>query len=332
VRHRNEALVIGGLVLALAVGAVLLAPPSSDLGPDFQVSGRGPYGLSGLAAGLRAAGMHVSDRDRPTLAAGLTVIVNPQGVTADDAASFMRSLRDGATLVYASYRPDPFTRALGVRYIGGGAAVPGAGAVAFPSARTPPGSPVAVVLPPGGASLYATAGGASEAGLIAVGRGSVWLFADPLWLTNVAAADTGLPVLLPLAASAGSQVSFDRYHQSAGGQLDVLPYLPWWTPLLLLEAAAAGLLLLVAVARRAGPVQAPDVLDPAYLGELAPSLAELYAQGRHLDAVTGPLALAVQRQRGARAQRVAEPLARLRAATNVRDAVQAWHDATTERG
>ena len=331
-RHRSNALVLGGLVLALAVGAVLLAPPSSDLGPDFQVSGRGPYGLSGLAAGLRAAGMRVSDRDRPTLAAGLTVIVNPQGVTDDDAASYMRSLRAGATLVYASYQADPFTRALGVRYVGGGAAVPKAGTVAFPSARTPSGSPVALTLPAGGVSLYATDSGASEAGLIAVGRGSVWLFADPLWLTNLAAVDTGLPVLLPLAASAGSQVSFDRYHQTAGGQLNVLPYLPWWTPLVLLEVVAAGLLLLVAVARRPGPVQELEALDPAYLGELAPSLAELYAQGRHLDAVTGPLAIAIQRQQGARAQRVAEPLARLRAATNVRDAVQAWHDATTERG
>jgi hypothetical protein len=330
-RNRNNAVVIAGLLLALTAGAILLAPPTGDLGPDFQISGRGPLGESGLAAGLQAAGIRVSDRDRPTLAAGLTVIVSPQGVTPDDAASWMRSLQAGATLVYASARPDAFTERLGVRYSSGGATTLAAGAATFPAARIPPAAPRSLLLPPGARSLFGVHGAGSAAAVIAVGRGSVWLFADPLWMTNLAAAAIGLPVLLPVAASSGGSASFDRYHQSLSGQLDVLPYLPSWVPLILLEAAAAGLLLLAAAARRAGPLQPAVEPDPGYLGDLAPSLAELYARGHHLGAVTAPLAQAIQRERGARAAQVAEPLARLRAAANVRDAVQAWHDATAER-
>ncbi len=80
-----------------------------------------PPGFRGWAPGLREAGIAVHESDQPTLAShGLTVVVEPYGVSHDEADSWMRSLRNGATLVYASDTPDPFTRALGIRYEPGG--------------------------------------------------------------------------------------------------------------------------------------------------------------------------------------------------------------------
>ena len=327
---RSSGAVLGVLLLVLVAGAVLLAPPSADPGPSFRIEGRGPFGLSGVAEGLRAVGMDVQPRDRPTLAGGLSVIVDPHGVTSDEAASWMRSLRAGATLVYAPESPDPFTRALGVSFTRGGEATAAAGAAAFPDMSVRLASRSGMRLPPGATNVYATPAGDSVAAAMAVGRGSVWLFADPVWFTNVAAVQVGLPILLPLAQSAGGRVNVDRYHQSASGRLDVLPYLPPWVPLLLLDALAAAALLLLALARRPGPVRPVREEEPGYLGDLAPSLAGLYARSGELRAVTVPLANAIRRERGSRAQRVAEPLARLRAASDVRTAVQAWHDATED--
>jgi hypothetical protein len=282
--------------------------------------------LAGVGAGLRAAGISVRERDRPTLDSGLTLIIDPHGVTHDEAGSWMRALRSGATLVYASSQSDAFTEALGVQYARGGAVHATAGVVAFPAAAVPPYSGSSLRLPAGASSLYEINGGDAAAAVIPVGRGSVWLFADPTWLTNRYVENVGLAMLLPIAASAGGSASFDRYHQVGAGQLNVLRYFPGWVSLLVAELVLGGLLLLLALARRAGPISRQATPDPAYLGELAPSLAELYARGRHLDAVTGALADAVRRERGSRAARVAEPLARLRTATDVRAAVQAWHD------
>jgi hypothetical protein len=332
--NRSSGLVLGGLLVVLVAGAVLLAPPSNDAGPSFRIAGRGAYGLSGIAAGLRAAGMHVQERDKPTLGRGLSVIVDPHGVTSDEASSWMRSVRNGATLVYAPEAPDPFTRKLGLSFTAGGDASPAAGAAAFPDANVQftdlnlqLSSRAAMRLPQGATNVYATDAGDSVAAVIAVGRGSVWVFADPVWFTNVAAVQVGLPVLLPLAQSAGGTVSVDSYHQSPAGRLDVLPYMPRWAPLVVVEGLLAGALLLVALARRNGPVRRTAVAEPNYLGDLAPSLASLYERAGELGAVTGPLANAINRERGAR---VAEPLARLRGASDVRTAVQAWHDATEE--
>jgi len=232
---RSSGLVLGGLLVLLVAGAVLLAPPSNDAGPSFRIAGRGPYGLSGVAAGLRAAGMHVEERDKPTLGQGLAVIIDPHGVTSDEASSWMRSLRNGATLLYAPEAPDPFTRQLGLSFTAGGDASPAAGAAAFPDANVQftdlnlqLSSRAAMRLPQGATNVYATDAGNSVAAVIAVGRGSVWVFADPVWFTNLAAVQVGLPVLLPLAQSAGGTVSVDTYHQSTGGRLDVLPYMPSW--------------------------------------------------------------------------------------------------------
>jgi hypothetical protein len=335
--NRSSGLVLGGLLVALVAGAVLLAPPSNDAGPNFRIAGRGPYGLSGIAAGLRAAGMHVQERDKPTLGRGLSVIVDPHGVTSDEASSWMRSVRNGATLLYAPGAPDPFTRELGLSFTAGGDASPAAGAAAFPDVNVQftdlnlqLSSRAAMRLPQGATNVYATDAGNSVAAVIAVGRGSVWVFADPVWFTNLAAVQVGLPVLLPLAQSAGGTVSVDGYHQSPAGRLDVLPYMPSWAPLVVLEGLLAGALLLASLARRNGPVRPTGVAEPNYLGDLAPSLAGLYERAGELGAVTGPLANAIGRERGARRARVAEPLARLRGASDVRTAVQAWHDANEE--
>jgi hypothetical protein len=326
-RSPSSGAVVAGLVALLVLGALFLAPSQRELGPSYQLSGHGRYGLAGTAAGLRAAGIAVRERDRPTLdGGGLTLVIAPQGVTHDEAESWIRSLRAGATLVYASLEPDPFTDAIGVEYATGGEVRETAGSEAFPDAAWPAYSYSSVRLPAGASSLYEVSGGDAAAAVVPVGRGSVWLFADPTWLTNEWAVDAALPMLIPIAASAGGNASFDRYHQTGAGHLNVLQYLPGWVSLLVAEAVLAGLAVVLAMARRAGPISPAAEPDPAYLGELAPSLAELYARGRHLDLVTGVLANAVQRERGSRAVRVAGPLARLRGAADVRTAVQAWHD------
>ena len=329
--RRTDTALLSGLACVLVVGAVLLAPSDSGEGPNFQVSGRGQYGLSGLAAGLQSAGVAVRQRDLPTLANGLTVVVEPEFVSHADAASWMRSLRGGATMVYATAQPDVFTRSLGVSWQVGGPSSPAPrGQAAFPQALTPGSAFAAFRPPPQARSLYNVPGGSAGA-VIPVGRGTVWLFSDPGWLTNDRVVSTGLPIVLPIAKATGGAVSFDVYHQSAAGHLNVLDYMPQWASLLALEAALAGLLWAIAMARRAGPVRVPPAVEPAYLGELAPSLAELYAKSGDVRAVTEPLANSVAREPGAGRARVAEALARLRAAADVRTAVQAWGDVLAAR-
>lgn len=329
--RRNETVLLVVLACVLVVGAVLLAPAGGGAGPNFQVSGRGQYGLSGLAAGLESAGVPVRQRDLPTLANGLTVIVEPQYVSHADAASWIRSLRGGATVIYATAEPDVFTRSLGVSWMPGAPLSGSAGGEAvFPHA-VPPFSAFAAFRPPASArSLYDVPRG-SAAAVIPVGRGTVWLFSDPRWLTNDQVSATGLPIVLPIAHATGGAASFDVYHQTAAGHLNVLDYLPPWASLLALEVVLAGLVWAVAVSRRAGPVRVPSAAEPAYLGELAPSLAELYSKSGDLQAVTEPLANSVAREPGAGRTQVAEALTRLRAATDVRTAVQAWGDVLTAR-
>jgi hypothetical protein len=330
--RRNDTALLGVLACVLVVGAVLLAPSGGGEGPNFQVAGRGQFGLSGLAAGLQSAGVPVRQRDLPTLANGLTVVVEPQYVSHADAASWMRSLRGGATMVYATAEPDVFTRSLGVGWTEGGSVIrTRSGQRAFPQAAVPAGAFAAFRPPSTARSLYDVPGGASAGAVIPVGRGTVWLFSDPRWLTNDHVAGTGLPVVLPIAAAAGGAVSFDVYHQTAAGHMNVLDYMPQWASLLALEAVLAGLLWAIAMSRRAGPVRIPPSAEPAYLGELAPSLAELYAKAGDVRAVTEPLANSVAREPGAGRARVAEALARLRAAADVRTAVQAWGDVLTAR-
>jgi len=327
---RRDGTVLVGLIALLVVGAVVLAPGLGGNGPDFQPAGRGPYGLSGLAAGLQASGVAVSVRNRPTLAGRLSVIVEPQYVSHDEAAAWLASARAGATIVYATDHADPFTRTLGVRFIQGGAVHDTAsGRAAFPGASVTPRTSTAMLLPGSARSLYA-AGAGSAAAVIPVGRGSVWVLSEPVWLVNGLVTRSGLPILLPIAFASGRAASFNVYPQSGAGGLDVLPYLPSWVTLLVVEAAAAAGLLLAAVSRRAGPVYPESTEPAAELGDLVPSLAELYEESGQLAVVVRPLAAAVARRRGPGARRVAGPLERLRDAADVRTAVQAWQDATAD--
>lgn len=328
----RDGVVVVALLVALVAGIVVLAPGSADLGPPFQTAGRGPLGLSGLAAGLRSAGVATSDRDRPTLAPGLTLIVNPHDVSHDDAASWMRSLRAGASLIYAAAYPDTFTRALGVTYAAGGPVSPDNARAAFPPVRAPATVDQAVQLPPGSLSVYDVGrqGSESAMGVIPVGKGAVWFVSEPAWLTNQRVSSLALPLVLPIALAGGRTAAFDTYHQTGSGQLNVLPYLPDWVTLVVLEAAIAVVLVCWALWRRLGPVRPAPPDEPGYLGDLAPSLASLYEQGAHLGAVTGPLADAAARTH--RGVRNPAAVARLRAAGDVRTAVKAWDQLTTEGG
>ena len=242
------------LLAVLAVGLWTLRPGSDDVGPPYQLSGRGPTGLSGLGAGLREAGIAVHDSDQPTLADhGLTVVVEPYGISHDEADSWMRSLRNGATLVYASDTPDPFTQRLGIRYEAGGTVANLVPAHATFPQMTPPARVVRSASGRGGDRILSATGSGAAFAVIPVGRGTVWFLTDPVWLTNQRVAPTALPIVLPLAAAAGGSASFDRYHQSGAGHLNVLAYLPPVATLLVIEGALAVLMLVAAMLRRPGP-------------------------------------------------------------------------------
>ena len=315
------------LLAVLAVGLWTLRPGSDDVGPPYQLSGRGPTGLSGLGAGLREAGIAVHDSDQPTLADhGLTVVVEPYGISHDEADSWMRSLRNGATLVYASDTPDPFTQRLGIRYEAGGTVANLVPAHATFPQMTPPARVVRSASGRGGGRILSATGSGAAFAVIPVGRGTVWFLTDPVWLTNQRVAPTALPIVLPLAAAAGGSASFDRYHQSGAGHLNVLAYLPPVATLLVIEGALAVLMLVAAMLRRPGPVWPDTTVDPSEDLALAPSLAALYARGHHVGTVTKALADASERRMGARANLAKPQLERLRTAADANAAVTAWHE------
>jgi hypothetical protein len=322
---RDRGLVIG-MIVVLIGGLWLLRPASDDIGPPYQVSGRGPAGLSGLGAGLRASGVKVAERNQPTLAAsGLTVVVAPVAVSHDDSDSWRRSLTGGATMIYAADRPDPFTRSLGVRFVRGGAVAPGLAAQTFPLMHPPGRAPEAVRLPPLGRSIYVAGNGAVFA-MIPVGDGVVWLLTDPAWLTNQHVSRTALPFVLPLARLAGDSAQFDQYHRSGAGHLNALDYLPRAATLLVIELALGGLLLVGSLMRRRGPLWPETAHAPVDDLSLAPSVASLYERNGAVDTMTAALADADERRLGARAVKVKDQLARLRAAADADAAVEAWQN------
>lgn len=319
-------IIIVGLLAVLAAGLWILRPASTELGPPYQTSGRGPFGLSGLDAGLQSAGVRTHDSDAPTLASrGVTIAVAPVDVTHDEAASWRRSLRAGATLIYAVDRPDPFTDMLGVRFVPGGRVSAARWASAFELA-TPPGSTFRAATVPHGARAVYYSGRRAAFEVIPVGKGAVWLFTDPQWLTNHQVQYVGLPMVLPIAWSTGRSAGFDVYHRRPGGTLNVLTYLPQVWTLLAIEGALALLLLISALLRRRGPVWPQRVADPADDLSLAPSLAALYAKNKHAGAMASALASADQRRLGARSAAVQPQLERLRSAQDSDQAVKAWHE------
>ena len=109
---------IGAVMLAVAAAGIgLLVHTPRTAGPPFRLDGHGRLGLSGLGAGLEAAGFGVSSSVTPTIADhGLTVSVEPAAVSHDEAHAWLGSIRAGAVLLLATDRPDPLTQALGLRF------------------------------------------------------------------------------------------------------------------------------------------------------------------------------------------------------------------------
>lgn len=324
---RSRDLWIGAVMLALAAAGIgLLVSSPHTPGPVYRLSGHGGLGLSGLGAGLRSAGIGVSESLSPTIPArGLTISVEPQSFSHDESAAWLRSVRAGAVVLLAADAPTPLTRALGLRFGFPDEARPTAvGRRAFPGLE--PGSVDAATtfadVPAGDAVLIGTSR-AAAAVLVPYGRGSVWAISQPLLLTNAGIAGDGLAIALPLAARAGGTVRIDAFHQGGSPTLGSLAYLPRWLQLVILEAAIVAVLAAVATARRLGPVAADDPAAGRSTIELVRSLAGMHRSAGRLDAVTQPLAAGYRSRLGG-LQAQAEPaLHELESAASAPAAVRA---------
>ncbi len=292
--RRSRDIWIGAAMLAIAAAGIgLLVQSPQTAGPPYRLEGRGGLGLSGLGAGLRAAGIAVQASVTPTIPDhGLVVSVEPAGVSHDEAAAWLRSVRAGAVLLLATDARDPLTAALGLRFGFPGDARPTpAGLRAFPGLSP---APVAAGttftgVPAGDGVLIGTRAAAAMV-VVPVGRGSVWVLSQPRVLTNAGIAGNGLAVTLPLAARAGGTVAVDAFHQGGSPTLGSLAYLPRWVQLLILEAAAIAVLAAVTAARRLGPVAPAGAEAGRSTVELVRSLAVMHRSAGRLAAVTGPLA------------------------------------------
>jgi hypothetical protein len=319
---------VGLLVLAAtAVAVALLAHRPDEPGPAFRIDGRGPAGLSGIAAGLESAGFAVDRGERPTIPDhGLVVSVEPAGMTHDEAAAWMSAVRSGADVLLATDRPDPLTEALGLRFepASGALVVMPDGARAFPALADPTirsGTELAA-LPTGAEPLVRSGSGAAMA-VIPVGSGSVWAIADPSVLTNTGIATDGLAIALPLAAAAGGPVTVDEFHHGAAPPLGSVSYLPAPVKILGIQAALVAVLAAASAARRLGPVAHPAAAASRGGADLVRALAGLHRAGGRRGAVTAPLARAYRRGLGGLADRAATQLAELERAPSDAAAVRA---------
>jgi hypothetical protein len=325
----RDALILIGLIVALAVGTLALSSGSTSVGPPYVLSGHGPVlGLSGLGAGLKSAGVTVDRGVRPTLDRdGLTVLVQPQSFSRDEAAQWRSTIRDGATVLLAASRPNALTRALGLRYGQGGVTTATAAAArAFPTATFPNTVEPAFTSAPRGSDVLVESAGGPAMIVIPLGRGAVWAISSPRWLTNAHVEQTGLAVALPLATVAGGGVTVDEFHHGAGPRGGTFGYLPAGLQLALLEAAIVALAAVLMVARRLGPALAEDDEHQPSTAELARSMGAMYRSGSRVEAVTGALAAQLRRRVGGLGG-VDRPLAALESATDERGAVAAWHQA-----
>jgi len=326
----RDAMILIGLVIVLAVGTLALSSGSKSAGPPYQLSGHGPaLGLSGLGAGLEAAGVDVKRGVRPTLETrGLTVLVQPRDFSRDEASDWRRAIGNGATVLLAASRPNALTRALGLRYGPGGVTTATvAGGRAFPDASYPTTvEPAFSATPPGSEVLVDSAGGPAMV-VIPLGKGAVWAASSPSWLTNAGVDRTGLPIALPLATAAGGAVTVDEFHHGAGPRGGTFGYLPAGLQLALLEAAIIAVAVLLTVARRLGPAVADDAAHQPSTAELARSMGAMYRAGSRLEAATAALGGQLRRRAGGLAGRVEGPLAALESAPDERQAVAAWHAA-----
>jgi hypothetical protein len=326
----RDAMILISLIAALAVGTLALSSGSTAAGPPYQLPGHGPvFGLSGLGAGLEAAGVKVERGLRPTLAAdGLTVLVQPQSFSRDEATQWRTAIRNGATVLLAASRPNALTRALGLRYGRGGRTTETvSGAQAFPNSTFPSTVEPAFTSAPAGSTVLVESAGGPAMVLIPLGRGAVWAASSPRWLTNAYVEQTGLAVALPLATAAGGRVTVDEFHHGAGPRGGTFGYLPAGIQLVLLEAAILALAAVLTVARRLGPAVAGGEGAQPSTAELARSMGAMYRKGSRLEAATGALAGQLRRRAGGLAGRVEQPLAGLESATDERHAIAAWHTA-----
>ena len=322
---RDAGIGIGVLLVTAVAAAALLQSPSGP-GPSYRLSGRGPAGLSGLGAALRSAGFRVAAGDAPTIPhAGLTIAVEPAGMTHDEAAAWLGAVRAGAVLLYATDTPDPLTAALGLGFgPGGDLSASAAGRRAFPRLTR---GPIFAArsfsrLPAGAAAIVGTSTGAAAA-VVPLGRGSVWALAEPRLLTNAGAVPAGLAVALPLARRAGGTVVVDEFHHGAGPALGAVGYLPTTVKVLVAQAAVVALLWAASAARRLGPVAAPAPAAARGVVELVRSLARLHRAAGRRDAATAPLARDYARSFGGLVPAADAALADLRGAPSDAAAVEA---------
>jgi hypothetical protein len=326
----RDAIILICLVIVLAVGTLALSSGSKSAGPPYQLSGHGPVlGLSGLGAGLVAADVDVRRGVRPTLGTqGLTVLVQPQEFSRDEAAQWRRAIGDGATVLLAASRPNALTRTLGLQYGPGGVTTAtDAGARAFPDATFPSTVEPAFAATPDGSEVLVESPGGPAMVVIPLGKGAVWAASSPRWLTNAGIDNTGLPIALPLANAAGGAVTVDEFHHGAGPRGGTFGYLPAGLQLALLESAIIAAAVLLTVARRLGPAVADDEGHQPSTAELARSMGAMYRAGSRVEAATAALGGQLRRRAGGLAGRVEGPLVALESAPDERQAVAAWHTA-----
>jgi hypothetical protein len=328
VRPSRDLAVLAGLVVLLIAGVLVFVRGDRPVGPPYRLDGHGPQGLSGLEAGLEAAGIDVHSGRRPTMSNhGLTITVRPVQFSIDEARSWVEAVRDGGTLLLVTDRQDALTEALGLRIAGGGgpAATPaGDGSRAFPGAQ--PGAfadpPVFTTVPPTAERLWQSGGGAVMA-VFPLGHGSVWAVSDPRWFTNTGIAQAGLAVALPLTDLAGEDVTVDEYHHGVSQSGGTFGYLPGWLQLVVVQLGivlAAGAL---TAARRLGPVRPAREPETRSTAELASSLARLHRKAGQLRSATLPLAESARRRFGESDPGLARAIGRLEHAGGERQAVEA---------
>ncbi|HEY3765438.1 MAG TPA: DUF4350 domain-containing protein [Gaiellales bacterium] len=325
--RRSRDIWIGAAMLAVAAAGIgLLVHSPHTAGPPYRLEGHGSLGLSGLGAGLRSAGIGVGASVAPTIPShGLTVSVEPDELSHDEAAAWLRSVRSGAVLLLAIDHPDPLTQALGLRYGFPGDARPTpTGLRAFPALRPAP-VPAATTfadVSSRDAVIIGTRNAAAMV-LVPVGRGSVWVLSQPRVLTNAGIAGDGLALALPLATRTGGTVGIDAFHQGGSPTLGSLAYLPRWVQLLILEAAIVAALAAIAAARRLGStVPASGHADRSTV-ELVRSLAAMHRSADRLGAVTAPLAQAYRARLGGLADQAEPALRELESAASAPTAVRA---------
>jgi hypothetical protein len=326
-RLSRDAGILVALVAVLGIGLLIVIRRDQPVGPPFRLDGHGPSGLSGLGAGLNVAGYDVRSGRRPVMPReGLTITVNPQGFSIDEAGRWTETVRAGGTLLLATDRNGPLTDALGL-LVARGENVPvdtPASSRAFPGIGTPTG-PVAATFTgvPDGAQALWTSNGRDVMVVFPLGRGSVWAISDPRWLTNEGVREMGLPVALPLAERAHGAVTVDEYHHGVGESAGSFGYLPGWLQLVVLQLLIALVAAMVTAARRLGPVHPVREPPTRSTAELAGSLARMHRKAGRLEAATRPLAAELRRRPGGTSAAVAAGLERLEAARGEREAVEA---------